>query len=221
MNNALEITGLTKRYPGFTLDHLSFSLPEGCIMGLIGENGAGKTTALKLMLGLVHPDEGGARLLGRAAVDRETKEHLGVVMDECGFPENLTLHDVDAILSRCYRTWDTLRFQGWADRFELPRKKPVKAFSRGMRMKLSIAAALSHDSRLLLLDEATSGLDPVVRDEMLDVLRDFIQDERRSVLLSSHIISDLEKVCDYVTFLHKGQLSNPNPNLFSDWPMRF
>ena len=137
MNNALEITGLTKRYPGFTLDHLSFSLPEGCIMGLIGENGAGKTTALKLMLGLVHPDEGGARLLGRAAVDRETKEHLGVVMDECGFPENLTLHDVDAILSRCYRTWDTLRFQGWADRFELPRKKPVKAFSRGMRMKLS------------------------------------------------------------------------------------
>ena len=104
MNNALEITGLTKRYPGFTLDHLSFSLPEGCIMGLIGENGAGKTTALKLMLGLVHPDEGGARLLGRAAVDRETKEHLGVVMDDCGFPENLTLHDVDAILSRCYRT---------------------------------------------------------------------------------------------------------------------
>ena len=126
MNNALEITGLTKRYPGFTLDHLSFSLPEGCIMGLIGENGAGKTTALKLMLGLVHPDEGGARLLGRAAVDRETKEHLGVVMDECGFPENLTLHDVDAILSRCYRTWDTLRFQGWADRFAAAPQKAGK-----------------------------------------------------------------------------------------------
>ena len=190
-------------------------------MGLIGENGAGKTTALKLMLGLVHPDEGGARLLGRAAVDRETKEHLGVVMDDCGFPENLTLHDVDAILSRCYRTWDTLRFQGWADRFELPRKKPVKAFSRGMRMKLSIAAALSHDSRLLLLDEATSGLDPVVRDEMLDVLRDFIQDERRSVLLSSHIISDLEKVCDYVTFLHKGRLllSEPKDELMDRYVM--
>ena len=206
MNNALELTGLTKRYPGFTLDHLTFSLPEGCIMGLIGENGAGKTTAFKLMLGLARPDEGGAHLLGRATTDRETKEHLGVVMDECGFPENLTLHDVDAIMSRCYRTWDTLRFQGWADRFELPRKKAVKAFSRGMRMKLSIAVALSHDSRLLLLDEATSGLDPVVRDEMLDVLRDFIQNERRSVLLSSHIISDLEKVCDYVTFLHKGRL---------------
>ena len=142
-------------------------------------------------------------------------------MDECGFPENLTLHDVDAILSRCYRTWDTLRFQGWADRFELPRKKPVKAFSRGMRMKLSIAAALSHDSRLLLLDEATSGLDPVVRDEMLDVLRDFIQDERRSVLLSSHIISDLEKVCDYVTFLHKGRLllSEPKDELMDRYVM--
>ena len=206
MNNALEITGLTKRYPGFTLDHLSFSLPEGCIMGLIGENGAGKTTALKLMLGLVHPDEGGARLLGRAAVDRETKEHLGVVMDECGFPENLTLHDVDAILSRCYRTWDTLRFQGWADRFELPRKKPVKAFSRGMRMKLSIAAALSHGAELLILDEATSGLDPVVRDEVLDLLYDFMQDETHAVLLSSHITSDLDKIADNITFIHHGRV---------------
>lgn len=206
MNNALEITGLTKRYPGFTLDHLSFSLPEGCIMGLIGENGAGKTTALKLMLGLVHPDEGGARLLGRAAVDRETKEHLGVVMDDCGFPENLTLHDVDAILSRCYRTWDTLRFQGWADRFELPRKKPVKAFSRGMRMKLSIAAALSHGAELLILDEATSGLDPVVRDEVLDLLYDFMQDESHAVLLSSHITSDLDKIADNITFIHHGRV---------------
>ena len=125
MNNALELTGLTKRYPGFTLDHLTFSLPEGCIMGLIGENGAGKTTAFKLMLGLARPDEGGAHLLGRATTDRETKEHLGVVMDECGFPENLTLHDVDAIMSRCYRTWDTLRFQGWADRFEQPHRPCV------------------------------------------------------------------------------------------------
>lgn len=211
MNNALEVTGLTKHYPGFTLDHISFSLPEGCIMGLIGENGAGKTTALKLILGLARPDEGGIQVLGQSGQDRALREHLGVVMDECGFPDNLTLGDVEAVLRRCYRTWDALRFQGWADRFELPRRKPVKAFSRGMRMKLSIAAALSHDSRLLLLDEATSGLDPVVRDEMLDVLRDFIQDERRSVLLSSHIISDLEKVCDYVTFLHKGRLVLSEP----------
>ena len=211
MNNALEVTGLTKHYPGFTLDHISFSLPEGCIMGLIGENGAGKTTALKLILGLARPDEGGIQVLGQSGQDRALREHLGVVMDECGFPDNLTLGDVEAVLRRCYRTWDALRFQGWADRFELPRRKPVKAFSRGMRMKLSIAAALSHDSRLLLLDEATSGLDPVVRDEMLDVLRDFIQDERRSVFLSSHIISDLEKVCDYVTFLHKGRLVLSEP----------
>ena len=211
MNNALEVTGLTKHYPGFTLDHISFSLPEGCIMGLIGENGAGKTTALKLILGLARPDGGGIQVLGQSGQDRALREHLGVVMDECGFPDNLTLGDVEAVLRRCYRTWDALRFQGWADRFELPRRKPVKAFSRGMRMKLSIAAALSHDSRLLLLDEATSGLDPVVRDEMLDVLRDFIQDERRSVLLSSHIISDLEKVCDYVTFLHKGRLVLSEP----------
>ena len=211
MNNALEVTGLTKHYPGFTLDHISFSLPEGCIMGLIGENGAGKTTALKLILGLARPDGGSIQVLGQSGQDRALREHLGVVMDECGFPDNLTLGDVEAVLRRCYRTWDALRFQGWAGRFELPRRKPVKAFSRGMRMKLSIAAALSHDSRLLLLDEATSGLDPVVRDEMLDVLRDFIQDERRSVLLSSHIISDLEKVCDYVTFLHKGRLVLSEP----------
>ena len=207
MNNALEITGLTKRYPGFTLDHLSFSLPEGCIMGLIGENGAGKTTALKLMLGLVHPDEGGARLLGRTAVDRETKEHLGVVMDECGFPENLTLHDVDAILSRCYRTWDTLRFQGWADRFELPRKKPVKAFSRGMRMKLSIAAALSHDSRLLLLDEATSALDAeserVVQAALDSAMRQ--HSGQRTTLVIAHRLATVQKA-DRILVIDQGRV---------------
>lgn len=204
--NALEIRGLTKAFPGFTLGPLDLTLPSGCILGLIGENGAGKTTALKLTLGLVRPDEGAAHVLGRSGTDRETREHLGVVMDECGFPENLTLHDVDTILSRCYRTWDTLRFQGWADRFELPRKKAIKAFSRGMRMKLSIAAALSHDSQLLLLDEATSGLDPVVRDELIDLLLDFVRDENHAILISSHIVSDLEKLCDTIAFLHKGKL---------------
>ena len=209
MNNALEITGLTKRYPGFTLDHLSFSLPEGCIMGLIGENGAGKTTALKLMLGLVHPDEGGARLLGRAAVDRETKEHLGVVMDDCGFPENLTLHDVDAILSRCYRTWDTLRFQGWADRFELPRKKPVKAFSRGMRMKLSIAAALSHDSRLLLLDEATSALDSESEAAVQEALGRLM--EGRTAIVVAHRLSTVASL-DRIVVLSQGRIVEDGPH---------
>ena len=143
MNNALEVTGLTKHYPGFTLDHISFSLPEGCIMGLIGENGAGKTTALKLILGLARPDGGSIQVLGQSGQDRALREHLGVVMDECGFPDNLTLGDVEAVLRRCYRTWDALRFQGWADRFELPRRKPVKAFSRGMRCCRSASAACS------------------------------------------------------------------------------
>ena len=215
MTNALEIRGLTKTYPGFVLDGIDLVLPEGCIMGFIGENGAGKTTALKLILGLAKPDGGSVRVLGQPRLNRDLKERLGVVMDECGFPDNLTLRDINAILARSYRTWDALRFWGYAGRFELPKTKPVKELSRGMRMKLSIAAALSHDSRLLLLDEATSGLDPIVRDEILDVFWEFIQDEHRSVLLSSHIISDLEKICDYITLLHRGKvlLSQPKDDL--------
>lgn len=221
MSNALEIKGLTKRFSDFTLDHIDLTLPSGCIMGLIGENGAGKSTLLKLVLGLMHPDEGEARVLGSAdlAHDSALKEHIGVVMDESSFPENLTLRNINAISRRCYRTWDEDRFFTWVNRFQLPEKKTVKAFSRGMKMKLSIAVALSHDSHLLLLDEATSGLDPIVRDELLDVLLDFIQEESHSILLSSHITSDLEKICDYITFLHQGKLvfSRPKDELLESY----
>lgn len=208
MPNALELVNLTKHYPGFTLDHLSFSLPSGCIMGFIGENGAGKSTTLKLILDLVKRDEGTIRVLGQDADSnlKDIKEHLGVVMDESGFPDHLTALDIGQICRRSYRTWNSQAFSNYLKKFELPTKKMVKALSRGMKMKLSIAVALSHDSRLLILDEATSGLDPIVRDEILDEFLDFIQDEGHSVLISSHIISDLEKICDYITFIHKGRL---------------
>ncbi len=206
--DAIQTKGLCKHYPDFTLENIDLTLPHGCIMGLIGENGAGKSTLIKLLLGLVPADGGEAQVLGSDDVlnNCALKEHIGVVMEDCGFPENLTLTNVNAVLKRSYRTWDESRFLDYAKRFQLPGKKPIKDFSRGMRMKLSIAAALSHDSRLLLLDEATSGLDPVVRDEMLDVFLDFIQDEQNSILISSHIISDLEKACDYIAFMHKGRM---------------
>lgn len=221
MSNAVELKGVTKQFSDFTLGPIDLALPTGCIMGFIGENGAGKTTTLKLMLGLIKSDAGELSVLSShdLVCDRRLKEHVGVVMDESSFPENLTLTNINAVLRRCYQTWDDTRFRTFCARFRLPQKKPVKTFSRGMKMKLSIAAALSHDSRLLLLDEPTSGLDPIVRDEMLDVFWDFIQDEQHSILLSSHITSDLEKICDYITFIHQGRiiLSRPKDELLESY----
>lgn len=208
MENALEVRGLTKHYRGFTLDGVSFSLPTGCIMGFIGENGAGKSTTIRLMLGLARAEAGSVRLLGEdpAAGGAALREKLGVVMDDCGIPETLSLRDMRRILSAGYRTFDAGRFDALAARFELPERKLVKDYSRGMRMKLSLASALSHDCRLLILDEATSGLDTVVRDEILDLFLEFIQDEGHSIFVSSHILSDLEKVCDYITLIHGGRV---------------
>lgn len=221
MSHALMFQGVTKRYEGFTLERMNLCVPEGCIMGLIGENGAGKTTAIKLALGLIAPDEGGVEVLGSRdpANDAALKEHLGVVLDECFFPPALTPDGINAVLRRSYRTWSVERFHDYARRFDLPMKKPVKTFSRGMKTKLCLAVALSHDSRLLLLDEPTSGLDVVVRNDVLDVMQEFLQDERHTVLFSSHITSDLEKVCDYITFLHKGRvlLSRPKDELLMDY----
>jgi len=208
MNQALEINGLVKSYSGFRLEIPSLVLPAGCIMGLIGENGAGKTTTLKSILGLLHPEQGTVRIFDQdgASDNAALREHLGVVLDDGGFPENLTPKDTGRILSRIYRTWDEQRYLEFLQKFNLPMGKPLKEFSRGMKMKHAIASALSHDCRLLILDEATSGLDPVAREELLDLLLDFIQDEGHSVLISSHILSDLEKICDYIAFIHKGQI---------------
>lgn len=208
MSYALELKNVTKRYHDFTLDHVSIALPEGCVMGFIGENGAGKSTTIRAVLDLIRRDEGSIQVLGQTldSQNKALKEHIGVVMDESSFPDNICLQNINSIMKSCYTTWNEARFLQYAKTFSLPEKKPVKDYSRGMKMKLSIAVALSHDSKLLILDEATSGLDPVVRDEILDVFLEFMQDEHHSIFISSHIISDLEKICDYITFLHKGKL---------------
>lgn len=206
--NAIEIKNLTKSFPGFTLNNLNLTLPGGCILGLIGENGAGKSTTIKLILDIIHKDSGSITILGRDNIEniRLTKEEVGVVMDEIGIPECLTVKQVGKIMAHTFRNWDASAYQALVQRMDLPEKKPFKDFSRGMKMKLGIAIALSHNCKLLLLDEATSGLDPVVRDDVVEMLSEFTRDEGHSILISSHIVSDLEKLCDYIAFLHKGKL---------------
>lgn len=206
--NALEIKNLTKSFAGFKLDNLSLTLPSGCIMGLIGENGAGKSTTIKLILDMIHKDSGTITILGKDNEDniRLTKEDVGVVMDEVGIPECLTAKQVGKVMKHTFRNWDDAEYKRLLQNLSLPDNKPFKDFSRGMKMKLGIAIAMSHGSKLLLLDEATSGLDPVVRDEVVEMFSDFTRDENHSILMSSHIVSDLEKLCDYVAFLHKGKL---------------
>ena len=206
--NALEIKNLTKAYPGFTLDNLNLTLPSGCIMGLIGENGAGKSTTIKLILDMIHKDSGSITILGKDNTDgiELTKEDIGVVMDEVGIPECLTVKQVGNVMKHTFRNWDNTEYARLVQKLALPDKKQFKEFSRGMKMKLGIAIALSHNAKLLILDEATSGLDPVVRDEVVEMFSDFTRDENHSILISSHIVSDLEKLCDYVAFLHKGKL---------------
>ena len=206
--NALEIENLTKSYNGFLLDRLNLTLPSGCILGLIGENGAGKSTTMKLILDRVRRDSGEIRIFGQDNTENPAalKEDIGVVMDEVGIPECLTAGQLGRVLRHTYRNWNDDTYRRLLSRFSLPENKPFGTFSRGMKMKTGIAAALSHGSRLLLLDEATSGLDPVARDEVVELLGEFTRDENHSILISSHIVSDLEKLCDYVAFLHKGKL---------------
>ena len=206
--NALEIRNLTKTYPGFSLDGLNLTLPSGCIMGLVGENGAGKSTTIKLILDMIHKDSGTITILGRDNADNISlvKEDVGVVMDEVGLPDCLTTEQVGKVMRHTYRNWDAAEYDRLLRKLSIPEKKPFKDFSRGMKMKLGIAIAMSHGAKLLLLDEATGGLDPVVRDEVVEMFYDFTRDENHSILISSHIVSDLEKLCDYVAFLHKGKL---------------
>lgn len=206
--NALEIKGLTKKFPGFTLENLNLILPAGCILGLIGENGAGKSTTIKLILDIIHKDSGTITILGRDSEDHLeiTKEDIGVVMDELGLPACLNVREVGKVMAGIFRNWDDNAYRGYLRDLDIPEDKAFKDFSRGMKMKLGIAIALSHKAKLLLLDEATSGLDPVARDQVVDMLEDFTRDESHAVLISSHIVSDLEKLCDYIAFLHKGKL---------------
>jgi len=206
--NALEIKNLNKTFPGFHLEDLNLTLPSGCILGLIGENGAGKSTTIKLILDMLHSDSGSITILGRDNRDdlRLTKEDVGVVMDEVGIPRCLKTKQVGQIMGLTFRNWDNAAYEGYLRDLDIPTNKPFKDFSRGNQMKLGIAIALSHHPKLLLLDEATNGLDPVVRDQVVQLLNDFTRDESHAILISSHIVSDLEKLCDYVAFLHKGKL---------------
>ncbi len=208
MRAAVSCRNVTKRYPGFTLSNLNLEIPEGTIVGFVGENGAGKSTTIKAMLNLVRPDEGEITVLGEdsRSLSREAREQIGVVFDGCHLPQELSACQVEQVFRRIYRRWDGEAFRRLAQRFSLPEGKRVKEYSRGMQMKLAIACALAHHPRLLLLDEATSGLDPMVRDEILDLFLDFLQDEHHAIFLSSHIISDIEKAADYVAFLHQGKL---------------
>ena len=206
--NALEIRGLTKHFADFTLDNLNLILPGGCILGLIGENGAGKSTTIRLILGMLRADSGTVTILGQDSRENPvlTKQDIGVVLDEVGIPECMTPKQVGKVMANVFLRWNAETYQGLLARFSLPENKKFKEFSKGMKMKLGLAVALSHEAKLLILDEATSGLDPVVRDEVVDMLAEFTRDETHAILISSHIVSDLEKLCDYVAFLHKGKL---------------
>lgn len=204
MTNCIEVKGLVKEYKTFTLGPIDLQVPGGSILGLIGENGAGKTTLIKSMLGIVRPTAGEAALLGTDP--DHAKEDIGIVLDDCFFSEYLRVKDVDSVLSRVFKGWDKGLFRDYLDKFGLAGTKNIKELSRGMRMKLSLAAALAHRPKLLLLDEATAGLDPVVRDEILDEFLAFVSDDDHAILISSHITSDLEKVADYIAYLHQGKL---------------
>lgn len=207
MENAIELRNLRKNYKHFTLDGINLTLPLGCIMGFIGENGAGKSTTIKAMLGLIRGDSGEIRLLGKdPLVDRSVMEEVGMVLDSGFFPSEMNAKQLGKSFSNIYKAWDQAAYYGYLQRFDIPLGKKVKEYSRGMVMKFSLAVALSHGAKLLLLDEATSGLDPIIRDDILDILYDFIQDDQHSVFLSSHITADLEKIADYIAFIHKGKL---------------
>ena len=206
--NAIEIKNLTKRYDGFTLDNVSFNVPKGSIMGFIGQNGAGKTTTINSLLNILKWDSGEIRLLGKEMPEHEyeVKEQIAAIFDMLPFNDDLSARQLTKIMGGIWKEWDAERFENYLERFQLPFKKKFGQFSKGMKMKLQIAAGLSHNAKLLIMDEATTGLDPVVRNEILDIFLEYLQDEDNSILMSSHITSDLEKVADMVTFIDKGKI---------------
>ncbi|OUP77138.1 ABC transporter [Erysipelatoclostridium sp. An173] len=206
--NALEIKNISKTYKNFKLDDISFVLPCGHIMGLIGENGAGKSTIINCILDIIEKDSGSISVLGQKNDKNNVslKENIGVVLDASDVYDNYTVKQVENIMKDVYKQWNHEVYDYYIQKFALPLNKMIKDFSRGMKMKMAITIALSHQPKLLILDEATSGLDPIMRDEILDVFMEFVQDENHAILLSSHISSDLEKIADYITFIHEGKL---------------
>lgn len=208
MEHAINVKGLTKNYPNFSINNINLVVPKGYIVGLIGENGAGKSTTIKSILNLINKDSGSIEVFGldHSKYELEIKQRIGIVFDESHFPDQLKAKDINTMMENIYQNWDTPLFNQYLKQFKLPENQIIKEFSRGMKMKLSLATALAHHPKLLILDEPTSGLDPIVRNEILDIFLDFIQDEEHSILISSHITSDLEKIADYITFIHEGNI---------------
>lgn len=204
--NNIAVKNLCKSFDGFTLDNVSLQVPKGRIVGFIGENGAGKSTTINLILNELKRDSGTIEILGSEALDNSIKKEIGIVFDECNFHDFFTANNIEKIFSGIYRTWDKELFIMYMKRFNIPLSKPIGSYSKGMKMKLSIICAMAHRPKLLILDEATTGLDPVVRDEILDMFLDFIQDEEHSIFFSSHIITDIEKIADYVILIHDGKI---------------
>lgn len=203
----LNVQKLSKKYAGFSLENASLYVPQGMIVGLIGENGAGKSTILKSVLGLIEPDAGTIEIFGvQKQSDSYTKEDIGVVFDDGNFPEHYTPIKLNKVMQAMYTKWDEAYYFSLLDKLAIPKKRKIKQLSKGMKMKLAIIVAFSHHSRLLILDEPTSGLDPIIRDDILDLFLEFVQEESHSILVSSHITSDLEKIADYIVFLHKGRV---------------
>ena len=202
----LQVKEIHKQYPQFLLDKINFELPEGAIMGLIGENGAGKSTTMRIILGMAQADSGSVSIFGHEGVTEQDRAQIGVVFDELPFNQTLFVSHLGKVMQGIYPNWDQQAYEEYLVRFRLPDKKELKDFSRGMKMKLSLAVAMSHHARLLILDEPTSGLDPVVRAEILDLFLEFISDGKRSILVSSHMTGDLERIADYITLIHQGRV---------------
>lgn len=208
MNNMLEVTALSKSYTDFTLDNITFRLPEGFIMGLIGPNGSGKTTTIKSILNMVEPDSGSITVFGKdhIAQEQDIKRDIGVVFDNSYFVDEWSMTDVEKAYSLFYTGWNSEIYWSMLSKFRITKEKRVKELSKGMQMKLMLACSFSYDAKLLILDEPTSGLDPVSRDELLEILSGYIEDGRHSVLFSTHITSDLEKIADYITYINLGKM---------------
>jgi len=213
MDNALEIKNLCKQFKGFSLKDVNIVIPRGCVMGFVGENGAGKTTTIRSVLNLIQRDSGEIRGLGLDNIEdeRSFKERIGVVLEEGSFLNMMDARNINTLMKKAYPRWDTSTFMGYMKRFGIDPHKKIKDYSKGMRMKTNIATALSHGAELLILDEPTSGLDPVVREDVLDLLYDFMQDENHAILMSTHITSDLDKIADYIAFIHNGSIIMTGP----------
>jgi len=208
MNHVLEVNNLSKVFKDFSINSISFNLPAGAIMGFVGQNGAGKTTTIRLILNMLNRDSGEIKVFGLDNINNELeiKQNLGIIFDDLFFMEMWKIKDIEDVIKGFYKSWNSRLYGQYLDKFKLSIYKKIKDLSRGMKIKLMLAAAMSHNAKLLILDEPTSGLDPVARNELMDIFKEYIADRKKSILFSTHITSDLEKVADYITLIDQGRL---------------